>query len=197
MDLANLLLCIFLGMAILAIVFIVFAASISGRKAEKKFQKSALALMDSGASLSDLVKEFGFIYVRYRSYTGSYLNFYELITRLREGIIEKTVKCEENKISRYISKLNEIYDKQKDNECYSDEKLIDLLKKAPTPKLESEIKLLFQSITCYDNGRIFEKELAIKNLQVELAKAKKKRFLSYFTGSIGAILSVIKFFIGL
>ena len=58
-------------------------------------------------------------------------------------------------------------------------------------------KLLFQNITCYDDGRIFEKELVIKKTEEVLAKAKMKKLVSYFTGSVGAILAIIKFFMGL
>ncbi len=177
--------------ALLFIIVLVASSVISAKRAEKRFQKSALKILKSNTNHSNMVMSFREIFDSYSSSMGCFLSIVQLMERLITNFHNQKYQLPPEDNEKQIEKLRKILNTFKEELIYNDEKLKNVISKIENDNLKNEVKSLFLCINSYNDGRLFEKDQEISKLKTKINKNNKIRIISFIVGFIGFVSSII------
>ena len=192
---ANIVLIIFVITALMLMVGMICYSFIISHISEKKYQKSAISILKSKCKYEIIKKQLKQIFQTYSTKNSSYLNMVQLNSRLIERLHNKKIDdCNDKEIVEYCDILTKLNDDFNDEHLFNDDKLNNLLNQTDDVLLKEKIKFMFLCINSYNDGRLFEKDKHISELNGEISKMKKVRVISFVVGAVGFVSSLITIF---
>lgn len=192
---ANIVLIIFVIAALMLMVGLICYSFIISHISEKKYQKSAISILKSKCKYEIIKKQLKQVFQTYSTKNSSYLSIVQLNSRLIENLHDKKIDdCNDKEIVEYCDILTRLNDDFTDEHLFNDDKLNSLLNQTDDDFLKEKIKYMFLCINSYNDGRIFEKDNHISELNGRILKMKKGRIISFVVGAVGFVGSLITIF---
>lgn len=207
---------IFMLGAFLFLVFMIAASYAIAFKQEKRYKRALISILkNSSKSENNLYDYIDSVNNEYNTYNSSRLIFKskkktalnnELTSALRNGeylkYSNKKIDNSEN-LAQLLQKINSSITLIESGDYANKiEEKLGLIKSSGSIELEktlNEIKIDFTSFVKFMEGRLFEKDIRITNLEnekISILKKKKWAFTFAIIGFIGSIITIFSFLAG-
>jgi len=208
---------IFMAGAFLFLVFMIAASYAIAFKQEKRYKRALISILKNNSkSENNLYDYIDSVNNEYNTYKSSRLIFKskkktdlnnELTSALRNGEYLKYSNKEKidnsENLAQLLQKINSsitlIESGDYANKIEEKLGLIENLESIELEKMLNEIKIDFTSFVKFMEGRLFEKDIRITNLENEknsILKKKKWAFTFAIIGFIGSIITIVTFLTG-